>query len=187
MSLVTGLFGEVLTFFYEYTGDYGVAIICLTVLVKFCMFPVQFFQKKNLEASRADLSGCLLLFLQLIIMICLYRSISLGMTEQMGTKLFPWVQSLLIRDKYGILPILSVIVQLMPQLFPYLAFFQSIDLPKPGSGMLLSSVIVTFLICFPLPSGVGIYYLVSGMCSALEQLMWNVWKVCRVRKNLALE
>lgn len=186
MNLATGLFRAGLTFFYEYTGDYGIAIICLTVLVKFCMFPLQFFQKKNLENSQANLAGCLLLFLQLPIMICLYRSISMGLTVKMGTKLFPWVNNLLIRDRYGILPMLSVLVQLIPQFFPYLSFFHSIKLPKAGSGMLLSSAVMTFLICFPLPSGVGIYYLVSGMCSALEQLMWNVWKVCRVRKSMAM-
>lgn len=183
MSFLTGLFGNMLEFLFFHMGDYGMAIVCLTLLVKFCMLPFQIFQRKRLEQEQADPSSCLLLLLQLPVMICLYRSISVGLAGELGTKLFPWVESLLARDGYGILPALSVIVQMIPQLFPYMTFFQSLNLPKPAPGTILSSAVLTAVICFPLPSGVGIYYLVSGLFSAADQAVWNVYRVRRLAEQ----
>lgn len=179
MSFLTALFGKMLELFYLYMKDYGAAIVCLTVLVKLCLLPFQLIQRKNTADRQADSSSCLLLLFQIPVMLCLYRSISAGLTGQMGTKLFPWVGSLLMRDVYGILPALSAVVQIIPQTFPYVTYFKCLNLPKPAPGMILSSLVVSAVICFPLPSGVGIYYLVSGLFSAAEQAVWNV---CRARK-----
>lgn len=180
MTWITILFGTVLGYFYEFTGDYGMAIICLTLLARFCLLPFQLMQRKSIETQQASAGSCLFLILQLPIMICLYRSIGMGITRQVGTKLLPWVGSLLMRDPYGVLPVLSVLVQMIPQLFPYIAFFRNLRLPRPAPGMLLSTAVLTALICFPLPAGVGIYYLTSGLFSAAEQGAWNVWKVRRM-------
>lgn len=182
MKVVTGLFGKMLKFLYLYTGDYGIAIVCLTVIVKLCLIPFQMLQRRNMENPQANPYGCLLLLMQLPIMICLYRSIGIGVTAGTGTRLLPWVESLLVRDRYGILPFLSVLVQLFPQICSYLAFFESLQLPKPAPGMILSSAVMTLILCLPLPSGVGIYYLVSGLFSAVEQTVRNVWQV-RQMKN----
>lgn len=183
MELITGLFEHMLVFFYRYTGDYGIAIVCLTASVKLCLIPFQMLQKCRMESRQANISGCLLLFLQLPIMVCLYRSIRTGAAFQVGTKLLPWVESLTARDPYGVLPVLSVLVQLIPQIFPYLSFFKGLQLPKPAPGMLLSSAVMTMIVCLPLPSGVGLYYLVSGLFSATEQAVWNIWKVRKYGKQ----
>lgn len=183
MKLLTMLFGMALEFLYQYTRDYGIAIVCLTVLAKLCLLPLQVIQRKNMENPQANLSGCLLLLVQLSVMVCLYRSIAVGMTARIGTKLLPWVETLLTRDPYGILPALSAIVQMIPQMIPYAAFFQSLHLPKPAPGMLASQTVMTILICLPLPSGVGLYYLVSGLFSAVEQTAWNVWRVRRLKRQ----
>lgn len=186
MGFLTGLFGELLKFLSAYTGDYGISIVCLTVLVKLFILPLQIFQRRSMGNSQGNPSGFLVLLLQLFIALSLYRSISTNLTAYVGTKLLPWVKSLLVRDAYGILPVLSVLVQLLPQLFPYLAFFQSLKLPKPGPGTLLTSAVITMIICFPLPSGVGIYYLTSGLFAAAEQTVWNIWRVRQMKGKQAV-
>lgn len=177
MGFLTVLFGKLLELFYFYMKDYGIAIVCLTVLVKLCMLPFQLIQRKNMTEQQASPASCLFLLIQLPVMLCLYRSIGAGLTGQMGTRLLPWVDSLLVRDTYGILPALSAAVQMIPQTFPYIAYFKRLKLPKPAPGLILSSLVMTLVICIPLPTGVGIYYLVSGLWSALEQAAWNVQQV----------
>lgn len=179
MRQITELFGTILGYFYGCTGDLGIAIVCLTVAVRLCLLPFSLRQRRSMENQQANPAGCLLLLVQFPIMIGLYQSIAAGVTEQAGTRLLPWVGSLLARDPYGILPVLTVLVQLLPQVCPYIAFFDSLKLPKPSAGMLLPTAAVTLLICFPLPSGVALYYLTSNLCAALEQGGWNVAKALR--------
>lgn len=181
MSLLTGLFGEILKYIYGWTGDYGIAIVCLTVLVKLLLLPLQAVQRRKLEHPQKNPSGCLILLLQIPIMLCLYRSIRMSLIARVGTILLPWVESLLVRDASGILPVLSAAVQLLPQIMPYLTFFRSLNLPKPAPGQLLTSAVMTIIICFPLPSGVGMYYLVSGLFSAAEQTVRNIWCVRKMK------
>lgn len=55
------------------------------------------------------------------------------------------------------------------------------NLPKAPKGMVLSSALMVFLICFPLPAAAGIYYLTSGLFTALEQALQNGICVYRLR------
>ncbi len=99
---------KILHFFYAIVGNYGIAIVMLTVLVRSCLFPLSYKQaistrkmqelqpeikriaekyKKNVEQrTKAQqelfrkhnynpLGGCLLMFVQLPILIGLYRSL----------------------------------------------------------------------------------------------------------------
>lgn len=75
---------------------------------------------------------------------------------------------------------MSAAVQLIPQLYPYLIFFRRLELPKAPKGMLVSSFVMTFLICLPLPAAAGIYYLTSGIFTAAEQAVWNGVRVYRL-------
>lgn len=173
MDWVILLFEKLLGFFYMYTGDYGLAIVCLTVLVKFCLLPLYIGQRKGMEAKQAGVGSCLLLFLTLPVLTGLYRTVLAGTGAAAGSRLCPWIVSLLRRDPYGILPALSAAVQLIPQIYPYLMFFRRLKLPRMSKGMLVSSALMTFFICLPLPAAVGIYYLTSGLFTALEQAVWN--------------
>lgn len=46
--------------------------------------------------------------------------------------------------------------------------------------MLLPSVLTTFLICLPLPAAVSLYYLTSGLFTALQQAVLNTVRVYRL-------
>lgn len=101
MRQITELFGTILGYFYGCTGDLGIAIVCLTVAVRLCLLPFSLRQRRSMENQQANPAGCLLLLVQFPIMIGLYQSIAAGVTEQAGTRLLPWVGSLLARDPYG--------------------------------------------------------------------------------------
>lgn len=172
MKQVIRLFGQLLTLFYSWTGDYGIAIVCLTVLVKLCLLPLYARQRKGME-QQAGVGSCLLLLFSLPVLTGLYRTVLAGAGGAVGSRLCPWIASLLVRDPYGILPALSAAVQILPQTYPYLSFFKSLELPKTPKGMILSSALMVFLICLPLPAAAGIYYLASGLFGALEQALRN--------------
>ena len=107
-SVSTGML-KLLHFFYGIVGNYGIAIIMLTVLVRLCLFPISRKQAKSMAAMQAlrpemdklkekykndmqkqsqemqelyrkhninPLSGCLPMFIQLPIMLGLYRALS---------------------------------------------------------------------------------------------------------------
>lgn len=173
MNEITTLFGNLFTWFYMRTGDYGLAIVGLTILVKLCMLPLHLRQRKGTGTQQAGTGSCLLLLLTLPVLTGLYRTVLKGTGTAAGSILCPWIVSLLARDPYGILPALSAVIQLVPQTYPYLSFFRRLELPKTPKGILISSGLMTFLICLPLPSAVGIYYLASGVFTAVEQALWN--------------
>ncbi len=180
MNQVVMIFGKLLEVFYSCTGDYGAAIVCLTVFVKLCLLPLYARQRKRVEAQQAGgVGSCLVLFLTLPVLTGLYRTVLTG--APVGSRLCPWVVSLLARDPYGILPALSAAMQLLPQLYPYLRFFRELNIPKAPKGMVLSSVVMIFLICLPLPAAVGLYYVTAGIFSAIEQAVRNGARVYRLR------
>lgn len=183
MNGIITLFKTLLTWLYTYTGDYGLAIVCLTVLVKLCLLPLYARQRRGADASQAGAGSCLLLLLSLPVLTGLYRTVLAGTGGTAGSRLCPWIASLLTRDPYGILPVLSAVVQILPQLYPYMCFFKSLELPKPSKGMLLTSGLMVFLICLPLPAAAGLYYLTSGLFNALEQALQNGIRAYRLSSS----
>ena len=110
-SVSTGML-SILHFFYGIVGNYGIAIIMLTVLVRLCLFPISRKQAKSMAAMQAlrpemdklkekyktdmqrqsqemqalyrkhninPLSGCLPMFVQLPVMLGLYRALSVDL------------------------------------------------------------------------------------------------------------
>lgn len=183
MEQIVKIFGSLFAWFYSCTGDYGIAIVCLTVLVKLCLLPLYVRQRRDAKTPRSGAGSCLLLLLSLPLLTGLYRTVLSGAGGSVGSRLCPWAGSLLTRDPWGILPVLSAVVQLVPQTYPYLVFFKSLELPKAPKGMMLSSALMIFLICFPLPAAAGIYYLTSGVFTALEQALRNGIQVYRLRTD----
>lgn len=113
--------------------------------------------------------GCLLTLLQLPIMLALYKGIGLAITESATSILLPWVPSLLMRDSSFILPALTVLVQMFPQLMPYLGFFKSLGLPKAGIPQIFMMFCMNGWFACMLPAGVGLYYLGFGLFTCVEQ------------------
>ena len=134
-----------------------------------------------METKQAGAGSCLLLLLTLPVLTGLYRTVLAGTGASVGSRLCPWAVSLLARDPFGILPALSAVVQIIPQIYPWLTFFRNLELPKVSGGMLVSSAVMTFLICLPLPAAVSLYYLTSGVFTAVEQALYNGIRAYRLR------
>lgn len=216
MSYIISLLGQLLDFLYQLTGDYGLAIISLTVVIKACLLPLDIRSRKGMkEQQKVSIQmeeikkkyrnnekklqeeseklmrqqgkhslGCLLMLLPFPVMICLFRVIRGILSEELTTFLLPWIPSLLVRDPYGILTVLTVAVQIAPQTFPYIRFFKSLELQKTNLVSMLILSGFNGFICIGLPSGVGLYYLVSGAFALTEQFILNLVEVGK-KKALA--
>ncbi len=209
MEILTQLFEAIINGFYGVTGDYGVAIVMITLVIRTCLVPLNIKNRrqmkkqkeisKEVEAIRAKygknqeklntelqkvyekngtgMGSCLLPFLQLPIMCGLYRAIQLVSLAGATTILLPWVASILVRDQMLILPIATVIVQILPQTYPYLRLFKALEIQKAPLSTIVFLLLSNSVFVFLIPSGIGLYYFVSGVFTATEQFIVNLIEV----------
>ena len=130
--------------------------------------------QKLYQQNGTGMGSCLLSFLQLPIMYGLYKAIQLITFAGATTILLPWVTSILVRDQLLILPIATIIVQLLPQTYPYISFFKGLQLQKPSLPAMFILLLTNSCFVFAIPSGLGLYYFVSGLFAALEQFILNL-------------
>lgn len=198
---------------YNVCGDYGIAIVLITVAIRLCMIPLNQKQKRELKqqqnfSSKADeiknkyknnesrmneelkrlyqeekagSMGCLIIFLQFPIMIVLYNGIRLAAAVNMTTVLLPWVPSLLVKDSTYILPVITVCVQMFPQVIPYIGMFRSLNLQKMSLPMILILLFSNSWFAVMLPAGIELYYMVSGLFNLGEQIAGYIYEWNRVR------
>ena len=126
---------------------------------------------------------CLTTLIQFPMMICLYNAIKMIADTTCGTILIPWISSLLLRDPYYVLPIVTIIIQILPQLYPYLSMFKVLNLQKQSKGVMVSMMIMSSVFIFTIPSGIGIYYFTLSLFTAVEQFVINFY----ASKRLAIE
>ncbi len=214
MESLAQIFGGIIKGLYEITGDYGVAIVLITVCIRCCLVPINIKQRKQMKKQKeisqqvaelkrkygknqeklnkelqklyqeqgTGMGSCILPFLQLPIMLGLYNAIRMISVAGATTILLPWVGSVLMKDPFFILPIVTILIQLLPQIYPYLSFFKSLDLQKTSGSTLCFLLLSNSIFAFMLPSGVGLYYLVSGLFVAVEQFVVNLLEV-RGKRN----
>lgn len=135
--------------------------------------------QKLYQTEGTGMGGCLLSFIQFPVMMCLFQGIRLTAAAGTATVLLPWVSSLLVRDSTLILPVATLVVQVLPQTYPYISFFKELHLQKLSPAMIGALLLSNALFVFVIPSGVGLYYFVSGLFGAVEQLAANVLAVKR--------
>lgn len=188
---------------YGVCGDYGVAIVWITVMIRLCMAPLNQKQRQVLKKQQKlnsdaeaikkkykhrkekmnqeleklyqseSIGGmvCLLSFLQFLIMLVLYNGIRQAIAVDVGTVLLPWVPSLLLRDTTFLLPVITVIIQMLPQLMPYVGFFKSLNLQKMSVPMIFIMLLMNSWFACMLPAGIELYYMVSGLFTSVEQVV----------------
>lgn len=206
MNIASQFLKQVIEGLYQFTGDYGMAIVMITLIVRALMIPVNVKQRKQMKRQQeltgevewlkvkyknnpgklneemqklyqekgAGGVGCLVTLIPFPIMMCLYTAIRLTASAGTTTVLLPWVGSLLVRDQTLILPVATLAVQMVPQCYPYIHFFRELNLQKTSFSMILALLVMNSVFVFVLPSGVGLYYFVTGLFSALEQLVTNI-------------
>lgn len=130
-----------------------------------------------------SVGACIMPVLQMPLMIGLYQAIRTIATVGVGTVIIPWVSSILARDPFFVLPITTIVMQMLPQAYPYLRWFKSLNMQKNAKSSIVMSLVINGAYLFVIPSGLGIYCLVSGMFAAVEQFVFNIILV-RKQKEL---
>ena len=133
--------------------------------------------QKLYQEQGMGVGSCLLPFLQLPIMVGLYNAIRMISVAGATTMLLPWVGSILMKDPLFILPIVTVLIQLLPQTYPYLGLFKALDLKKVPLSTIGILLVSNSVFVFMIPSGLALYYLVSGLFVAAEQFVLNLIEV----------
>lgn len=215
MSFFSEAVSRLIGLLYEICGDYGIAIVWITIVVRLILLPLNIKQnhavkrqqklgeraeeikkkhRKNTEKMNAELeklyqsesalgAGCLLTLLQFPIMLALYHGIRFSAAVDASTVLLPWIPSLMERDGMYILPVITVFVQAIPLLMPYFRIFKRLNLQKTG---LLSIAVMLFIngwFAFLLPSGIELYYMVSGLFTAAERIISSLSDLKRYTTN----
>ena len=206
--MIADFIGQIVQVLYAFTGDYGIAIIIITLAMKLLLLPLNIRQRAQLEKQKevsqkvseiqkkyasnqnkmneelqkvyaenglASL-GCLSTFIQMPIMIGLYHGIRNVITEDVTSVILPWISSLLLSDATGILPTGTLILQVLPMLFPYMPCFEKKQLQKTPIGTIIMVLVMNGMFVFMIPSGVGLYYLVSSLFSVIEQFVFLMKK-----------
>ncbi len=165
---------------YGICGDYGAAIVLFTVVVRLCMLPLNQKQRQAVKSGQ-NVSGCLLSFLQFPIMLILYNGIRLAAAVDVTTVLLPWIPSLLVRDSTCILPVITVFVQILPQLVPYIGWLKSLHPEKMSIPMIIVMLFMNSCFAFVIPAGVELYYMVSGLFTAAEQTIGYIAELKKLK------
>jgi len=217
MEILAQIFETMINGIYAFTGDYGVAIVVITIIIRACMVPLNMKQREQMkkqkeisvqvellkdkysknqkklneelqrlyEKNPTGVGSCILPFLQLPVMYGLYQAIRMVAMAGATTVLLPWVASILVRDHMLILPLATLVVQILPQAYPYLTFFKDLELQKASVPSIAVILLTNSLFVFAIPSGLGLYYFISGLFVALEQFSVNLIEV-RKRKVVAV-
>ena len=215
MNIIRSLIKMLLEVIYNFAGDYGLAIIGVTLTTRLLLLPLNFKQRKSLEKQQetslrlneikekhkgnptkineetakymqnngTGMLGCVLALLQLPIMFALNSVIRNQLTGDTASFLLPWITSLSLRDPYFILPIITILVQLLPQLLPYLPCFKQLKLAKSNGGMMLYLVFMNGIFAITIPSGIGLYWMISGLYTFFEQLIYNLISLQKVKEK----
>ncbi len=196
----------VLNAIYGVVGNYGIAIIIVTILMRIIVFPLTLKQEKSMKKMRElqpelekikekykddpqeyqrktaelyresgvnPLGGCLPLLIQMPIFVALYWAFSgnaipadakfLWFTLKQPDRLF-----MIGNFAFNLLPILNVGVTYIQQ-----KIMTSATSGQEGSqqmqAMLYMMPIMMLFIFYRMPSGVTLYYLVSGALSLVQQ------------------
>ena len=75
---------------------------------------------------------------------------------------------------------------MLPQIYPYISFFKVLNLQKASIPTLLILLLSNGMFVFAIPSGLGLYYLVSGIFTAAEQFVYNLLSVRKMGVNMGI-
>lgn len=186
-------------------GNYGIAIIIVTILMRILIFPLTLKQEKSMKKMKDiqpevdkirekykdnpqtlnqktmeiykennvnPMGGCLPILIQMPIFVALYYAFVGNTIPSDAT--FLWFK-LKQPDHFmklgaftiNLLPILNTLVTFIQQ--KIMMGVQPQDKNNPMSSMLYTMPLMMLFIFYNMPSGVTLYYLVSGVLSVVQQ------------------
>ncbi|TCK98179.1 YidC/Oxa1 family membrane protein insertase [Natranaerovirga hydrolytica] len=209
MNLLLEIIKNLIELIHSTVGDFGVTIVCITLLIKIILIPLSFKQKNSSETQKqmtaemnvikekyknqkeilekemqkvttkyaSNTIGCLLTFIQMPIMISLYRAIISMPIEIPTTILLPWISDLKSPDTYFIIPVVACIVQLLPNVLGYFKIFKGLGLPKVNKAMIIVTILINAIFVSQVPVIIGLYFITSSLYSFIEQMIYYLFRV----------
>ncbi len=209
MNAIFMLMKELLNALNLMIGDWGLTIIAITVIVRMCLAPMSFKQRINigkqqvlskkieelkeehrndkakLDAELAKVSkesaknmlGCLVTLIQIPIMYSLYRVFRT--MPEVGSVIVPWVANLNLPDVYFIIPVISALIQLLPNILLATGILKNMNLPKPTRGQMILTMGMNLLFLAKTPVAIGIYWIATGIFSVFEQIAFSFYSAKR--------
>ncbi len=186
-------------------GNYGIAIIIVTILMRILIFPLTLKQEKSMKKMKDiqpevdkirekykddpqtlnqktmeiykennvnPMGGCLPILIQMPIFVALYYAFVGNTIPADATFLWFNLKQPDYFMKLGtftinLLPILNTLVTFIQQ--KIMMGVQPQDKNNPMSSMLYTMPLMMLFIFYNMPSGVTLYYLVSGVLSVIQQ------------------
>jgi YidC/Oxa1 family membrane protein insertase len=191
------LFLKILNFLFDYVGNYGIAIILLTLLLKLLMFPftmrsdtrikeqqemarnmqylkqrykddpVKLAQEQTALIKKHGIPGLGCLPMLLQIPILISMRTLLSHTIQLYHAPFLWISDLSVRDPYYILPLLLV----------FSMFGQAANVDKTMRMILIAVGLVLGAMMAQLSAGLVLYFVAYGLLSIVQTKIVRYFKI----------
>lgn len=207
MNFILSVLNSLVSAIFAFTGDWGIAIIALTLIVRIILLPVSMKQrvsiekqqefskkmeeikgkykndKEKLDAEMAKISqegarnllGCSVTLLQMPVMYSLYQLFT-NMPANVGSILIPWVASMKLPDTYYIVPLFSVLFQLLPNILVSLNVLKGTSVQKLSLSQLIITCLMSVIFFARAPVSLGLYWVTSSAFTVIEQIGYSIYK-----------
>lgn len=195
------LFSYVLSF----TGDYGLAIIAITLIVKVCLLPLSIKQKKamieqqklsvkinelekkykknpdKLNSEKEKLCKDNIKSFKGCLGIFIQMPIIAALytlvlrMPEVSTIVVPWVYNLKLNDNYYIIPIIYALSSVSPMLLNYFRAFKLDNLNNISKKSFVPVIIFSLALTIKTPIAIGIYFITSSIFGFLEEVAFRFY------------
>jgi membrane protein insertase, YidC/Oxa1 family, C-terminal domain len=195
------LFNYVLNF----TGDYGLAIIVITIIVKLGLLPLSIKQKKAMVKQQKFSADIVKIeekyknnsdklkrereklykeniksfkgYLGIFIQVPIIASLYTLVLRmpEVSTIVVPWVYSIKLSDSYYIIPIIYALSSVSPMVLNYFKFFKIDNSNNLSKTSFIPMIVFSLILTIKTPIAIGIYFIASSMFGFLEELAFKLY------------
>ncbi|KZL88775.1 YidC/Oxa1 family membrane protein insertase [Clostridium magnum] len=205
MSIISEVLKLLFNYVLSFTGDYGLAIILITIIVKLGLLPLSLKQRKamikqqkfsvelaKVEEKYKNNSDKLKIEREKLYKES-FKSFKgcLGIFIQMpviaalytlvlrmpevSTIVVPWVYSIKLSDSYFIIPIIYALSSVSPMLLNYFKFFKVDNSSNLSKATFIPMIVFSLILTIKTPIAIGIYFITSSIFSFLEELTFKFY------------
>ncbi|MDK8179305.1 YidC/Oxa1 family membrane protein insertase [Paenibacillus sp. UMB4589-SE434] len=203
MQWITDGLNSALNYFYYATGDWGLAVIALTLLVRVALIYVNFYNAKGQVkqiSMREALKGLQAKFEHnkeklLEESTKLYRQYGIGLTMllpliqmplfiglyrmftahggAMSSTFIPWVSSFGQSDPYHVMPILYALLSFVAMMIPVVPELAVAGSMLKRMGLPFIFTAIMLMVFWQAPVALGLYWAVNAMFTLIERLIYR--------------
>lgn len=192
-----------------FTGDYGLAIIIITIIVKLVLLPLSIKEKKamikqqkfsedilklekkyknnsdNLKSEREKVYRENIKSFKGCLGIFIQMPIIAALytlvlgMPEVSTIVVPWVYNIKLSDNQYIIPIIYSLCSVSPMLLNYFQFFNIDNSSNLSKTTCISMIVFSLILTIKTPIAIGIYFITSSMFSFLEELSFKIYHKIR--------